>query len=321
VRSGAAADHDGYYHETAFYDSDDDFIDIVAPFVSKGVAAGEPTIVACGDRNTGLLQSAVGDAGVSYLPGADLYGRPGPTIRTYRAMFDELLAGGAGQIRVIGDVPHPGVGTSWHGWLRYEAAANKAFSEYPLWGLCPYDTRTTPEAVLADVSRLHPHVADRDGGHHHNDLFVDPADFVLDHPTAKGPPGDRRQPVLAFTEPTAGDVRSAIRNLAAGVLSQAETDSILVAASEAVLNAYAHGVSPVEVQLWSDHHGLVIDVADRGPGPADPLVGLLPPIRTEPGGRGLWIVNQLCSDVEIHYGDGFRIQLRMTANQGRQIRV
>ena len=50
MRSGAAAGHPGYFHETAFYGSDDEFVDIVAPFVRDGIAAGEPTVVACGPR-------------------------------------------------------------------------------------------------------------------------------------------------------------------------------------------------------------------------------------------------------------------------------
>lgn len=319
MRSGAAADHVGYFHETAFYHSDDEFVSVVAPFVADGAAAGEPTIVACGDRNTALLRNAVGEAGVRYVSGGDQYTRPGPTIRAYLAMFDELMAAGAAQIRVVGDVPHPGVGSEWYGWLRYEAAVNHAFGEYPLWGLCPYDTRTTPEAVLEDVSRLHPRVADGQGGHHHNDLYVDPSTFVLDHPTASVPDRQRRPPMLVLREPTAREVRDAIRTAAAGVLPEPETDGILVAASEAVANAYAHGHAPVEVRLWRDRHGLVVTVVDHGTGPSDPLVGLLPPDRSEPGGRGLWIVNQLCSNVQIRYGDGFHIELRMTSESSRSL--
>ena len=65
--------------------------------------------------------------------------------------------------RVASEVPHPGVGAPWDGWARYEAAINRAYAEFPLWGLCAYDTRITPGAVLDDVARTHPHLATAHG--------------------------------------------------------------------------------------------------------------------------------------------------------------
>ncbi|HEX6130915.1 MAG TPA: MEDS domain-containing protein, partial [Actinomycetota bacterium] len=61
MRSGAARGHAGYLHETAFYGSDDAFVDVVAPFLLGGVEAGEPTVVACRPAGTALLRDAVGD--------------------------------------------------------------------------------------------------------------------------------------------------------------------------------------------------------------------------------------------------------------------
>jgi hypothetical protein len=64
---------------------------------------------------------------------------------------------------VASEVPHPGVGAPWDGWARYEAAVNRAYAEFPLWGLCAYDTRITPGPVLDDVARTHPYFATADG--------------------------------------------------------------------------------------------------------------------------------------------------------------
>ena len=48
MRSGAAASYSGYFHEAAFYDSDDEFLAIVVPFLTEGVEAREPAMVAPG---------------------------------------------------------------------------------------------------------------------------------------------------------------------------------------------------------------------------------------------------------------------------------
>src|SRR4051812_48382188 len=111
MRSGAARGHQGYFHETAFYGSDDEFVSLVAPFVLDGVAAGEPTLVACGEANEKLPREVLGHtAEITYVPAGDQYARPTSAIRRYLEVFADLTASGARQIRVVGDVPHPGVG-------------------------------------------------------------------------------------------------------------------------------------------------------------------------------------------------------------------
>jgi anti-sigma regulatory factor (Ser/Thr protein kinase) len=55
---------------------------------------------------------------------------------------------------------------------------------------------------------------------------------------------------------------------------------------------------------------MVVTVRDRGRGPADPLVGLMPVPERARGGLGLWIAHQVCSDVGLVVdGDGFMVRL------------
>jgi hypothetical protein len=76
VRTGAPAGHRGYFHEAACYDSDDEFLSIVVPFLEGAIEAGEPTVVALHDANEKLVRGAVRDA--SSLSFADAqYTRPG----------------------------------------------------------------------------------------------------------------------------------------------------------------------------------------------------------------------------------------------------
>ncbi|MGE3589164.1 MAG: anti-sigma factor RsbA family regulatory protein, partial [Ilumatobacteraceae bacterium] len=276
MRSGAAAGYSGFFHEAAFYSSDDELLDIVVPFLRDGVANGEPAVVAFAERNATLTRNALGDVdGVTFLPGGDQYGRPASTIRSYLELFEDLASTGAEQIRVVGDVPHPGTGCSWHGWARYEAAVNRAFDSLPVWGMCPYDTRTTPDHVLTDVAETHRHLADGDGRHTINGAYRDPAALLagwIDRQV------ERPAPDEVIFEPTAKDARDLARHTARqAALGAVRSDSLVVSVSELVTNASLHGTSPVCLEISSAPGRVHVAVTDRGPGPSDPFAGLLAP--------------------------------------------
>ena len=45
---GAPTDGSGYLHEAVLYDSDEEFLGVVVPFLQEGAAVGEPCLVALG---------------------------------------------------------------------------------------------------------------------------------------------------------------------------------------------------------------------------------------------------------------------------------
>jgi anti-sigma regulatory factor (Ser/Thr protein kinase) len=313
VRSGAAAGHAGYYHESAFYDSDDEFVALVVPFLSDGVTAGEPTLVALGDRNTDLVRSALTDtSGLTFLRAVDQYGRPAATIQSFRQILAGHVAAGARQVRAVGEVPHPGVGVPWDDWARYEAVINQAYDDLPLWGLCPYDTRTTPDLVLTEVERTHPHLATVDGRHVVNDRYEDPVSFVRSRRAAVPDPIEAGAPFTELVDPTPAAARQAVADASRGSLVRPEqVDDLLIAVSEAVANAILHGRPPVAVRMWSAPDRVVVAVSDGGSGPSDPFAGLLPRVKGQDlGGFGLWLTHQLCSHVGFAVtDDGFTLRL------------
>ncbi|WP_218134007.1 sensor histidine kinase [Lentzea fradiae] len=295
----------GFFHETAFYGSDDDFLALVVPFLEDGLRAGEAVVAACAERNTGLLRGALG-RDITYLPGADQYSRPSESIATYRALFAEGTEGGARGMRVVGDVPHPGMGASWDWWARYEAAVNRAYAEFPVWGLCPYDTRTTPAEVLDDVVRTHPNIAAAPGRHEANPGFREGparARQVAD-PLEQGPP------LVDLVDVTARAARDAVSAAVAGTaLSEDGVLDVVYAASEMVSNGLTHGVAPVRFRVWADSSRVVVAVTDQGPGPADPVVGLMPTTDTRTAGLGLWILHRTCDYVSMgRDADGFTVR-------------
>ena len=78
---GAPTDGSGYLHEAVLYDSDEEFLGVVVPFLQEGAAIGEPCLVALGASTTGLVRAAMGSTGgITFLD--DRSDRPASVIRS-----------------------------------------------------------------------------------------------------------------------------------------------------------------------------------------------------------------------------------------------
>jgi hypothetical protein len=67
------------------------------------------------------------------------------------------------------------------------------------------------------------------------------------------------------------------------------------------------------VRAWTDTDRIVVRVHDNGPGPPDPLTGLIPAPGGSAGlGFGLWFIHQFTNiDIALLTGtDGFTVRLR-----------
>jgi anti-sigma regulatory factor (Ser/Thr protein kinase) len=294
MRTGAARGLVGCSHEAGFYGSDAEFRALIVPFAEEGIAAGEPVIIGYDDRKSGLLRSWLSDpSAVEFIAGKDLYATPGRAIAAYRRLFEFHRAMGAGRIRAAGDVPHPGNGGRFEGWDRYECAINTAWQDLPVWALCLYDTATAPAAVL-DVVGHDRHASAFQG------LAVAPD------------PLEQSAPVLELADSSPASARDAVTQVGHGRVPGAVLDDLLIGTSEVISNALQHGRPPAVIRIWAAADRVVVHVRDSGPGPADPLAGLLPPVTgaADPG-LGLWLVHQLNIDVAlIRGGGGFTVRLR-----------
>ncbi|GHJ46987.1 anti-sigma regulatory factor [Catellatospora sp. TT07R-123] len=310
MRSGPAAGHHGILHEAAFYGSDEQFLAVVLPFLRDGLAAGEPAVSLFGERNQNLVREALGPgSGVVFIDGDGHYLRPAVAIRRHQQMLAEYVAAGAAQIRIAGDVPHPGVGVPWEWWARYEAAANEVYDAFPMYGLCPYDTRTAPAHVLEDALRTHSHVVTPDGRREASGTYQSPRTFLSTAVASWTEPLEAGPPALWLVDPEIAQARHSVAALqrTAGLTGD-DLDGLLLSTSEAVTNARLHGGAPVRLSAWAAPGRIIVTVADRGPGPADPTAGLVP--GAGPGGLGLWLAHQLCAYVSLRTGpDGFTIRL------------
>ena len=313
MTTGRAPGHPGWLHEAICYDSDDYLLAVAVPFVLAGVAAGEPTVVSLGRRNADLVRAALPVAGgVTFLTRGAVYARPAAAIRQYREMFTGYVTGGADRIRVLGELPPEMLGATWDWWARYESAVNHAFDGFPLWTMCAYDTRVTPEPVLEDVLRTHPRTACPGGGHVPSDRYTVPAEFLMEPRTPLADPLQSTVPCSDLTGVSGMESREVLRAFGRAVLAEQSTQELVMTVDEAVSNAHRHGRGAVRLRVWAGDDRVVAAVTDDGPGPRDPFAGLLPPADMTRGGFGLWLTHLFSDHVVLDRSPG-GFTIRLTA--------
>ncbi len=87
---------------------------------------------------------------------------------------------------------------------------------------------------------------------------------------------------------------------------------LVLAVSEVAANTVRHAKSPGCLKIWHDAVEIVCQIEDEGT-IADPLAGQRRPSLDSMGGHGLWIVNQVCDQVELRSDEsGTTIRLHMT---------
>jgi anti-sigma regulatory factor (Ser/Thr protein kinase) len=316
MRTGRAQGCVGHVHEAGFYRSDDEFLALIVPFVTEGLAAGEPVIIGYDQRKCDLLRAALSRPGeVTYIADTRLYATPARAIEAYRQQFEDHVATGAEQIRIAGDVPHEGNGGRFAGWDRYESAVNVTWQDYPVYSRCLYDATTAADSVRDVVERTHRRLLTPDGGVATSLRYQGVPDFVGVPPAADALESTR--PAVALVDAPLKSVRRRVAAAARGRVDPGAFDELLFALSEAVINAQLYGRPPVTVQAWTSPDRIVLHVHDTGSGPTDPLTGLVPgPDGTAGAGLGLWLAHQFPSvDIALLTDlDGFTV--RLSASRG-----
>ena len=98
--------------------------------------------------------------------------------------------------------------------------------------------------------------------------------------------------------------------IAAG-LPESRAIDLVLAVSEVAANTVRHAKSPGSLKIWYDSEEIVCQIQDEGT-IADPLAGRRQPSLEAMGGHGLWIVNQVCDEVEMRSDEtGTTIRLHM----------
>jgi anti-sigma regulatory factor (Ser/Thr protein kinase) len=291
---------DSFRHEALFYSGEDGFLRGTLPFVTDGLAAGEPVLVAVREQRGQLLRRALGDdaSRVRFVDMQALGRNPARIIPAW----SEFLADHAGEhtpVRGIGEPVWPGRSEAeLVECERHESLLNVAFSHGPAWSLlCPYDLGELAPRQIEAARATHPALM-HEGVSRRNEAYLplQRAPSVLTG-ALPDPPRDRDE--LSFTFRGIGAVRSLVSACAerAGLAEEARNDLVL-AVNELVTNSVQYGGGGGTLRIWAEPDAIVCDVRDRG-FIDNPLAGRIAPPLDQHGGRGLWLVNHLCDLVQI----------------------
>ena len=99
--------------------------------------------------------------------------------------------------------------------------------------------------------------------------------------------------------------------MAAGLSADTADDAVL-AVNEAVVNTVVHAGGSGRLRTWTEGGAFLCEVRDAGR-IDDPLAGRRRPSVDQAGGRGLWLIHQVCDLVQVRRdGDEQAIRIRIS---------
>ncbi|KMS80847.1 regulator [Streptomyces leeuwenhoekii] len=308
---GGTGNRDTFFHPALFYGTDDEYTAGVGAFVRGALEDGHRLLVAVPGRQLPLLRDALGDAReeITWVDMARAGRNPGRILSMLQDFADRHRDASA-RVSIVGEPIWVGrtPAEAWEA-TRHEALINLAFAGRPAGILCPYDT-ALPEEVLAQAYRTHPVVGGPDA-YRASSRYADPHDVCRDCDVPLPEPADAV--VVPFGERDLARTRDeAERWAAAAGLPPSRRPDWLLAVSEATSNSVRHGGGRGTLRMWRTGRELIAEIGDRGR-LSDPLTGRR---RPDPcattGGRGVWIMHELCDLVEIRAAaEGLVLRLHM----------
>lgn len=293
----------GFEHEALFYRDDDDFLAGLLPFVREGLEQDEAVVVAEPRARLDLLRDALGDdaSAVDLLDMAEVGRNPGRIIGVWDRLLREHTAAGR-RLRGVGEPAF--VGRRDPEFLEcrlHELLLNHAFDGGTPWRLlCPYDETHLPRPVVRAALHSHPTAGTSAGRRpspdyapgEATDLFAgrlpEPGDAVL-----RGTYGPTDIPATR---------RTVAQYARRSGLPEDKVEVLELAASELATNSVRHGGGSGTVAMWTTPSAAIVEFRDAGQ-LTDPLTGRLMPTPEQAGGRGVFLVNQLCDLVQVRSTD------------------
>jgi anti-sigma regulatory factor (Ser/Thr protein kinase) len=310
-----SADAPGHGHAALAYRSPAEFAAGVLSYLEADAAIdGAPIFVAARPDLLDAVRSDLADAG-----------------RT--AALADLTLAGADPGRMLGAIrlfaaSHPGRRVhciqewAWPGQpglreaIRVESLIDLALARSPAHVLCGYDA-SLGAAVLADAECTHP-VLVQDG------KFVPSVSYRDDAATRWQerdplPAAPRDAATMPFRDDQAAVRAFTARQARSAGLAPEGVADLLIAVGELAANTLAHTTGHGTLTVWANTEEIICEVRDSG-WIADPLAGTLrPDPDSGTGGRGLWVVHQVCDLVEArssaNAGTTTRVHMNLSARQ------
>ncbi|MEV6721819.1 sensor histidine kinase [Streptomyces xanthochromogenes] len=306
-------DAETFVHPALFYRDLDEYVRGTGGFVRDALAADEPVLVAVPGPRLDALREELGPdaAAVEFADMTELGRNPGRILAALQGFADQHPGRAA---RIVGE-------PIWAGRspaeileaTRHEALVNTAFTDRRGTVLCTYDATALPPRVLDDARRTHPTLIE-DSRVRASSAYVR-AEVVCadcDLPLPQPPATDVE---LAYTGGRLGEVRERtdawVRDTK---LTPLRRGDFVIAVNEAAANSVAHGGGSGSLRLWTGDCGTAVAEIRDGGRLTNPLAGRRRPSpASSDGGRGLWMIHQLCDLVEVRAHDtGLTLRLHIS---------
>lgn len=288
-------------HLALFYRGLNDYLSAVQDFIRASRTRGDAVMVAVPARRARLLCRQLRDdaAYASFVDMTELGRNPARIIPEVRRFADRHRGR---HFCCIGEPIWPDrTAEEVVEAVRHDALLNLAFRDSPATIVCPYDRAGLPRYVIADAACTHPAVISG-GVEAASDRYLGPGlparyDRPLPDPPAWAD-------ALAYF----GDLRP-VRSFIAGKgrragLAPGRADDLVLAVGELAANTLGHTAGGGIVRTWRTTGAagkIICQVEDSGQ-ITDPLAMHRAPWEERLGGKGLWVVNQICDLVQARTG-------------------
>ncbi|MFD7160483.1 anti-sigma factor RsbA family regulatory protein [Kribbella sp. NPDC059898] len=285
----------GFVHPAVFYRSDEEYLAMLRPFVTEGLAAAHAVAVAVPGRRLDLVRDSLGDLAhdVEWIDMAEAGRNPGTIIPTVLRRFADAYLGR--YVRIVGEPVWPGRGADeYPACVQHEALINSAFAGRDITIVCPYDVTALEPRQIADARQTHPLVWEAGERHQSPQYAPQTAVRRFNLPL----PRDSR--VAQFVVKVQRDLRAArtfVAEQAARCGVGSRTADLQLIATELLSNCLRYASGDSRVRMWCTDEYVVCEV-EGGGNLADPLAGRRP--ANDGHGRGLLLVNQLADLVRIY---------------------
>lgn len=306
--SDQAAAGGSFRHVAWLYLTPGEHVAGIRAFAEAGLSAGEPVLIAVpAGRRSPAWDLSGEEAGARSVDTADLGRNPARLMPLVRAFASEHEGR---RVRVVCELAWTGRSApELDEVARYETMANLAFGAMSMTMLCPYDVAGLPSSAITVACGSHPRLR-QGGSERDNREYRGPANVqVGSDPPLLVPSGARALSYQHDLRPVRALVASEAAR--AGLSSSRSTD-LVIAASEVAANTLKHTRGAGLVRIWVTAREILCQFDDSGH-ITDPLAGYGRPAHDEPGGQGLWLVNQVCDLAEMRTSPrGTTIRLHMS---------
>ncbi|HET9875501.1 MAG TPA: sensor histidine kinase [Mycobacterium sp.] len=299
MTTSTQAEPSNFVHTALFYRSEQQYLDKVVPFITDGLAMGQPVLVAVPADKLALLNDALGDtaAEVTMADARKVARNPTGILGGPEGAFAAKHADRP--VRMVGEIVWPErTADEYPACVQHEALVNTALSSCVGMGLCPYDAGELDAGVLADARATHPLVWQAGSSAHRSAEYApDDAWARYNQPLSGNP---MAVTYIVKVPEDLGAARAFVTRYARWLrLSPNCIADLQLIATELATNSLQHTGGGCRLAFWQQDGQVVCEASDSGR-LDDPLAGRRVAAADAASGRGLLVVNALADLVRVH---------------------